>query len=588
MPLLLVQFLVAAIVVAGCGPSGPTTARETAGGANTSTERAPGQRKVLNLAITTILDAFSIAGSSTTSGGGLDYIEIHSQALFTADKTTGRSIPRLLAEQPTLDNAGLRVTDDGRMVATYKLRNDVVWADGAPFTARDLLFTYRVVQNRSMPVIDRGPALLMESAVAPDDHTFLITWKEPYYMADAIGLRPFWPLPAHLLETDFASFVEERQDSQGFLARPYWTSEYVHIGPYKLTNFSHGVEAVFDAVDHYFLGRPKVDRIVVKQFADQNTAFANILSGVVDLSPGGGLAVEGAVELKPKWDTDGGGKIYFGTGPTGFVSVQFDSSVPNYQPAMQDKRVRQALFHAVDREAYAEVSQGGIPDRAAYSLLPPDNPLYSYVRDGWKQRYAYDPARSVALLEQAGWRRGGDGLVANATGERLRIEIWDTPGGEDTSAVMADTWKQVGVDSQIAMVPAARVRNAEFRQQFPAVEITARGSQDSILTRLECAEQPSAQNRFSGNNRGHWCTPEYERLVTQYRTNLREEGRGQVIKQIQDLLLEELPIMLLQTRVSIVFARKGVTAFQDDFAGGSEAGRLYGTYSRNAHEWDVQ
>ena len=132
-----------------------------------------------------------------------------------------------------------------------------------------------------------------------------------------------------------------------------------------------------------------------------------------------------------------------------------------------------------------------------------------------------------------------------------------------------------------------RLRPTEFRQQFPGIEITARGSQDSILTRLECGEQPSPQNRFSGNNRGHWCNQDYEKLVSGYRGSLREAGQGQAIKSIQDLVLDELPIMLLNYQVAVVFARKGVTAFQDDFAGGSEAGRIYGTYGRNAHEWDV-
>src|SRR5258706_578013 len=84
----------------------------------------------------------------------------------------------------------------------------LLWAYGASLTTKDLLFSYRVMQNRSMPIIDSGPALLMESATAPDDLTFVITWKQPYYMADAIGLRAFWPLPSHLLESDFATMVE--------------------------------------------------------------------------------------------------------------------------------------------------------------------------------------------------------------------------------------------------------------------------------------------------------------------------------------------------------------------------------------------
>src|SRR5207302_4044255 len=144
--------------------------------------------KVLNLGLRTVLDGFSIAGSGTLQGGGLGYIELHSQALFTADKTTGRPVPRLLAEQPSLDNAGLRLTDDGKMVATYRLRRDVQWADGAPLTSRDLMFTFRLTRDKSIPIVDPGPSELMESAEAPDDYTFLITWKQPYYQADAVGL----------------------------------------------------------------------------------------------------------------------------------------------------------------------------------------------------------------------------------------------------------------------------------------------------------------------------------------------------------------------------------------------------------------
>src|SRR5205085_2857505 len=94
-----------------------------------------GHRKVLNLGLRTILDGFAIAASGTLAGGGLGYIEIHSQALFTADKTTGHPVPRLLAELPTIENGGLRITGDGRMVSTYRLRPDVRWADGEPFTS---------------------------------------------------------------------------------------------------------------------------------------------------------------------------------------------------------------------------------------------------------------------------------------------------------------------------------------------------------------------------------------------------------------------------------------------------------------------
>src|SRR5437899_90791 len=93
--------LTAAVLMA-CAPPSPATSRFSEGAAPQSQQASPGRKKVLNLGLRTILDGFSISAAPTLAGGGLGYIEIHSQALFTADKTTGRPIPRLLAEQPSL------------------------------------------------------------------------------------------------------------------------------------------------------------------------------------------------------------------------------------------------------------------------------------------------------------------------------------------------------------------------------------------------------------------------------------------------------------------------------------------------------
>ncbi len=547
----------------------------------------PGRNKVLNLGLRTILDAFSIAGSPTLAGGGLGVIEIHSQALFTADKTSGRPIPRLLAEQPTQDNGGLKVTPDGKMVSTYKLRNDVRWADGVPFTARDLMFTFTLSQDKSMAMVDPGPSQLMESASASDDYTFVVNWKQPYYQADALGLQPFWPLPAHVLEGDYAQIVGEQKDVKAFFARPYWTSEYLHIGPFKLVDWMGGSQATFEAVDNYFLGRPKVDRIVVKQFPDDNTLLASILSGDVDLSTDSALQIEAGVQLKDIWSQNGGGTIWFINGNTWFVAFQFDRTLPGFAAPMLDLRVRQALYQAIDRDAESEGVQAGIPDRAAYALLSPGNPLYPSVKDAWKQRYPKDPARASATLDAAGWKRGTDGVLANSAGEHLSFPSWTTQGQERKVAIIADMWRHLGADIQEYIIPAASVRNPEFRQSFPAVEITARGNEDVLLTRLESTSTPTAQNHFAGNNRGHWKSEDFDRLTNEYRASLHEADRGALVKQLQEIMIDELPIGLLHYEVGTVLVRKGVTAFRDDFDGGASSGRIYGSYSRNAHEWDI-
>jgi peptide/nickel transport system substrate-binding protein len=541
---------------------------------------------VLNLGLRTILDGFAIAASATLSGGGLGYIEMHSQALFTSDRDTGRPIPRLLTEQPTVENGGLNVTPDGKMISTYKLRPDVKWADGQPLTSRDLMFTYNLTRDKTMPIVDPTAGELMESATAPDDRTFQITWKQPFYLADAMGLQMFWPLPAHLLEADYKTIVEGQKDAQAFMAKPFWTSESVHVGPFRLVEFNAGVEAAFEAVDHYFLGRPKVDRIVVKQFSDNNTLLASVLAGSVDMSTDNALLIEQSLQLKQRWDMENGGKVQFSRGVTWFVSWQFDPSVPQINPQALERPVRQALYQAIDRDANSEANQAGVQGQAADSVLSPDHPLYGSVKDGWRNRYPYDLNRAMATLESAGWRRGPDGVFVHPTLGRLTAESRTTQGNDRDASVVADMWRKLGADVEEHVIPTARVRDREYRQQFPFAELTARGNEEVVLTRLECPLAPTRENSFSGNNRGHWCNAEFDRLAGQFRATLREQDRGPIISRLQEIMLDELPIGLLYYRVSAVLARRGVTAF-DDFKGGGDSGRPWGSYSRNAHEWDL-
>jgi ABC-type transport system substrate-binding protein len=407
-------------IIAACAPSAPASTQRPS--APQSASREPGRLKVLNYALTTIIDGFSIAASSTTAGGGLSYIEIHSAPLVTSEKTSSKPIGRLAVQAPSLENGGLVLLPDGRMTATYQLRRDATWHDGTPVTSRDLLLTYMLAKNPSLPIIDSGPTKLMESAETRDDHTFVMTFRQPYYLADSLGLRAFWPLPAHILQADY-----ERLDPAAFLNLPYWTTDYVHAGPFKLAQFVPGTELVFDAYDRYFLGRPKVDRIVVKQFADDNAAYASIMAGAIDLSTEGVLSAERAFELKELWERTDGGSVYIGTGNIGFVSVQFDSTLADYQPALQDKQVRHALYTGVDRAAYADVAIRGHPERGADAILPNDDPLYSYVKGGM-DRFSYDPNRASALLQEAGWRRGADGVLVNAAGAPFTVLVQPAPG----------------------------------------------------------------------------------------------------------------------------------------------------------------
>jgi peptide/nickel transport system substrate-binding protein len=573
-----VLLLITGLLFTACGPgaSSPTTPGSGRGTSSPATEGP----KTIVIGVTSAVTALPIMGSSTTAGGWQSLNELYAQGLVTADHTVRQPIPRLATAVPSLDDGSIEILPDGRMKTVYRLRHDVTWQDGEPFTAQDLVFSYQVSTDRNLPRLNVDAISQMDSVEATDDSTFVIYFKGPYYQADSIGLRALWPLPRHLLEEGYTTL-----DPQAFINLPYWTTEYVHLGPFRLSEFRAGEQLTFDAYPGYFLGAPKLSRVIVKVFNDENVLYAGVLSGSVDMMMDNSLPADLAFQLKEQWDANGTGTVHVGTGTTRFLAAQFDPNLQS-QPAVLDPRVRQALYLAVDRHAVSDVVNRGHGELVANSLLPPGDRLYNAVQDGLA-RFSFDPGRARDLLQQTGWQfPDAGGILVGTGGQRLTTELWTTEGADNEIAVIADYWKQVGVSTEQYVVPGSLVRDRQYRQTYPGFETSARGSGDAILTRFDPRESAAPPN-YSGSNRGHYANPDFAPLIDRYRQSVQAAERAQVIKAISDLVAQDLPVMPLYFDPTTPGVRKGVVAL-DDFAGGAEAAQLYGTFSRNAHEWEVR
>src|SRR5438093_3604850 len=400
-------FFVAALLalLSACAP---TT------GPQSSDRAAPAPRqatKSVTVGVSTDVPAMSIMGTSGIGGGWPALNELHSQGMVTADRDVRRPVPRLATEVPSFDNGSMELLADGRMRTVYRLRSDVTWHDGAPFTASDMAFSFEINSDRNLPFLSREAIQQMESVEAPDDYTVSILWKAPYYQADSLGLRALWPHPRHILEDPYRTL-----DRQAFMNLPYWTNEYVHLGPFRLTEFRPGEFLTFSAYDGFFLGRPKLDRVVVRIVNDKNTLYASTLAGAVDMLMDISLNPDQGFKLKEEWESSGRGLVPIGTGATRFLSPQFDPQVQQ-QPAILDPRIRQALAYALDRVAITEVVQAGHGELVANSLLPPGDRNYDAVRDSFV-RYVHDPARARMMLTEAGWTPGPDGVLVGPDGRR--------------------------------------------------------------------------------------------------------------------------------------------------------------------------
>ena len=146
-----------------------------------------------------------------------------------------------------------------------------------------------MVRDKELPILNDFAYELIEGVEAPDARSVLVRWRQPYIEADTLfSYVRGVPLPAHLLDKAY------REDRPGFTAHPYFSTEFVGTGPFKLREWQQSSHLVLEASDSYVLGRPKIDEIEVRFILDANTLVANVLAGAVMLTLGRSITGEQA------------------------------------------------------------------------------------------------------------------------------------------------------------------------------------------------------------------------------------------------------------------------------------------------------
>jgi peptide/nickel transport system substrate-binding protein len=479
------------------------------------------------------------------------------------------SLRPLLAEAaPSIENGQWQVFPDGRMETTWRIRPNARWHDGTPFTSADAVFTQRVERDNEVPMRRMISGSLVESVEAPDAHTVTVKWARRFIEADGLFGVPFFP--KHLLEKSY------EEDRAAFLQLPYFTEEFVGIGPFKLRQFVRDSYLLLEANDHYVLGRPKIDEIEVRFISDFNAVTANLLAGGVELTLGRGISLENALQLRDIWQ-DGGIDIAF----TSWVVIfpQFLNPSP---AAIGDVRLRRALMHAMDRQQMADSLQAGLVP-VADTFLHPREPEYKEIESSIV-RHDYDPRRAVQLIEGMGYSRGTDGTFVDSAGQRLAVEI-RTSGADVTAKaifVVADDWKAVGVATDPMIMPEQRrVPDREWVQTFPGfLSYRQPNAPNEWLLRLHSNQTPLPENNFVGRNHPRYMNPEFDALIDRFYTTIPRQERTQVLGQLINHTTDLLTTMGLFYDVEPILVGKRLRNVAAQRANGS-------TPVWNADQWDV-
>src|SRR5439155_15648812 len=208
-------------------------------------------------------------------------------------------------------------------------------------------------------------------------------------------------------------------DKLAFTNSPIWNVQWVGLGPYRLERWERGALLEAAAFDRYFLGRPRIDRIVIHYLGDANAMVANVLAGSVDMIPmGAQLDIGQVVVVRDEWVAKGVPGLTLPV-PKGVRGLYLQFRDPT-APWAQDLRVRQALIHALDRAQFTQSLGFGLTQVAHYYVMPND-PVHRLAEERGVPRYPYDPARAERLLNYAGWTRPDSGRpdVSGRGGDRL-------------------------------------------------------------------------------------------------------------------------------------------------------------------------
>lgn len=536
------------LAVSACAPAAP--GQPGGGPAQADQPRAP---KVLTWAVQREpTDLLALSGVGGTIGPTSEFGKIAHSTLVAPDNTLTYK-PNLAVELPSVAKGTWVVNADGTMDTTWKLHSNVKWHDGVPFTSSDLLFWFSAVKEPIVPSIRVIGLPFMESVTAPDAYTFAIHWSRPYFRADRTP--DVSPLPRHLLEG-----LYQAKDAEAFINNSYFTTEFIGLGPYKLSHWEQGSQVEFVRFEEYYRGRPPLDRVILRFIPDFNTMLSNVLSGAVDVALPTAGNLEATLDVKRRWEGTGNRVNSDPSDRMRYVEIQQRPDFARPRNGMTDRTVRQALYHAIDRVTFVgTITQGESP--VADSWFSPTDSLRREVQASIPQ-FPYDPARAQQLLAQAGWVRGADGVPINQpSGERLEIELWNRPGSgtENELEIIADNWKGVGVAGKVFPVPTARINDREYLSTYPGVLITNPPVEDLYNTeRLHTKNIASPANRWTSRNGSGYSNPAGDALQDRLVTTIDPTQQVAIHRQLVQDMMTDVPIMPLYWEVRSALVLRGV------------------------------
>lgn len=485
-----------------------------------------------------IKEPFSLTGASSADAKRL-------LPLFASDSATadisGKIFNGLTKYDKNLNITGdlaesWSISKDGKEIIFY-LKKGIKWHDGREFTADDVIFTYRSVTDPKNPTpysSNYGPVMEVK---AIDKYTIKITYSKPF--APALESWGMGILPKHLLE------------GKDLLNSPL-NRNPIGTGPFKLKEWITGQRIILNRNEEYFEGTPFFERIISRIIPDPSTMFLELRFGGIDYM---GLTPAQFKHYGQKSDF----KKYFNV----YRYPSFSYTYIGYNlknPLFQDKRVRQAIAHAINKREIIEGVLLGYGTQCTGPFPPSSWAFNPKVKD-----FEYSPEKAKRILSELGWKANSKGILTK-NGMKFSFTLLLNQGNEarlKTAQIVKEQLRQIGIELNIRVLEWQSFLELVTKRQFQAVLLGWSLSRDPDLFDIfHSSKTRPGEFNFVGYSNG-----EVDNLIEKARETLNREDRKKLYWKIHELIAEDQPYTFLYVPDAIIAVNKRIKGIESAPAG---------------------
>ncbi len=469
--------------------------------------------------------------------------------------TDGNYVPWLATELPTVENGG--VAPDFTSI-TWNFHPGILWSDGTPLTPRDFEFTWEYCTSGGGCVAEDFFDGIV-GFTAHSDTSFTIHFDAPK------------PVPYSAFVGAEAPVIQAAQfaDCLGANMQTCTDANFypVGTGPYVVTDMRPNDVVTYGINEHYReADKPAFSTVVIKGGGDAAAAARAVLeTGEADWA----WNLQVAPEVLAQMEAAGLGQLTTSFG-TSMERVMFqwtdvDPSLGenrgelmgglNAHPFLTDIRVRQAMAMAIDQEVLVEVGYGAT-GRVTCNLVPAPAMYASTANDGCEVQ---DIEGANALLDEAGWVRGPDGVRVK-DGVRLSVLYQTSTNAvrQDFQALIQEWWREIGVETELKNSdagvffgndPSSPDTYGKFWADVQMYTSSASGTDiPAYIAAYLCSQASQRANNWLGSNNTRYCNPEFDELHARLSVTADLDERSEIIKRLNDIVVQDYVIVPLVYR----------------------------------------